>query len=331
METYATVIIPYSNSHAPLMPRAVLSALRQTVPCVILAIRDDLAAGPGALRNYGADIAPTPFVTFLDADDTLHPTFLEECLGAWQPGRYVYTDHNGGRGRFHAANPACIWRGGSWHVVTSLLPTGDVQRLRFNETMTGGEDGEFYRRLRLAGVCGIHVPNALMEYRAEGQRSVKWLESAAYQRDIARIKQEYGDDRMSDEQCGTCGGGGNVSVDVPPLGEPQEGSVLARAMWGGNGQKRGRVTGRLYARAGNGRLMYVDARDVDGVQWERATPTQSEAYKQFDSVQQLGAWLFNASEGVGVPDQYNPFKSDDPPIDTERGDFADQLSLVKWD
>lgn len=327
METYATVIVPYAPWHSQLMPRAVASALAQTVPVCVLAIRDDLARGPGALRNYGADIAPTPFVTFLDADDTLHPTFLEDCLNVWHPGRYVYVDHNGGRGRFHAASPGCIWRGGSWHVVTTLLPTGDVRHIRFNETMTGGEDGEFYRRLRLAGVCGIHVPKALMEYRVEGQRSIKWLESAAYQRDIARIKQDYGDERMSEnEQCGTCGGGGNISVDVPPLGEPFEGSVLARAMWGGNGQKRGRVTGRLYARAGNGRLMYIDARDVDGVQWERATPQQSEAYKQFDSVQKLGVWLFNASEAP-----YNPFINNDPPVSTERGDFADQLKLAKLD
>lgn len=326
METYASIIVPYSLNHAYIMPRAVLSALRQTVPCVVIAIRDDLAAGPGALRNYGAEIAPTPFITFLDADDTLHPTFLEDCLGAWRDGRYVYTDHNGGRGRFHAAPPGCIWRGGSWHVITTLLPTGDVRRLRFNETMTGGEDGEFYRRLRLDGICGVHVPKPLMEYRAEGQRSVKWLESAAFDRDMKWITEKYSEAVMTDgEKCGTCGGGGNVDMDIAPLGEPREGFVLARALWGGNGQRHGRTTGRLYARAGNGAVMYVDARDVDGVQWERVTPAQSEEFRRkYTGAREIGLFMLNASDAP-----YNPFANNDSPVDTERGDFAEQLKLVR--
>lgn len=327
METYVTIIVPYSISHTPLMPRAVLSALRQTVPVCVLAIRDDLARGPGALRNYGASIAPTPFVTFLDADDTLHPTFIETCLGAWQQGHYVYTDHNGGRGRFHAVRPGCIWRGGAWHVITTLLPTGDVQRVGFDELLTGGEDGDFYRRLRLAGVCGVHIPQALMEYRAEGQRSVKWTESAAYQRDMKRQAELYSEAVMSDgEKCGTCGGGGNVDMDIAPLGEPREGWVLARAMWGGNRSQHGLSTGRLYARTGNGALIYVDARDVDGTLFERATPQQSEEFKRLSGVREVGAWLFNASDAP-----YNPFAAGDEPVSTERGDFAEQLKLARLD
>lgn len=326
METYATVIIPYALHHAAIMPRAVASALAQTVPVCVLAICDDLARGPGALRNYGASIAPTPFVTFLDADDTLHPAFLETCLGAWTAGKYVYTDHNGGRGRFHAARPGCIWRGGAWHVISTLLPVGDVRRVPFDETLTGGEDGDFYRRLRLAGVCGIHVPQALMEYRAEGQRSIKWLESAAHVRDNKRQDELYKERLMSEEKCGTCGGGGNVSIDIPPLGEPQEGFVLAIAKWGGNHRKRGVQSGILYDKAGNGRLMYVDARDVDGISWERATPAQSEEFLRLTSAREVGVWLFNASDAP-----YNPFAAGDEPVSTERGDFAEQLKLVKYD
>jgi hypothetical protein len=324
MDTYATIILPVAYHHLDVLPRAMRSALLQTVPTCVIAIIDDLAAGPGALRNYGVSIAPTPFVTFLDADDTLHPSFIEDCLNVWEPGHYVYTDHNGGRGRFHAAHPRCIWRGGTWHVVSTLLPTGYACANPFNETMTGGEDGEFYRRLRLAGVCGIHVPKALMEYRAEGQRSVKWLESAQYAMDTKRIVELYGDKAMTEnEQCGTCGGGGNVDIDIPPIGEPQEGFVLARAMWGGNGQRRGHTTGRLYARAGNGRLMYIDARDVDNVQWERATPAQSQAFKHLQGAREIGAWLFNASDAP-----YNPFAEGDEALDTTQTSLEDIIKLA---
>ena len=327
METYVTIVIPTALHHLPMLPRAVKSALNQTVPCVVVGIRDDIAIGPGALRNYGADIAPTPFVVFLDADDTLHPTFLEQCLSVWQPGRYVYTDHNGGGGRFRAAASGCIWRGGSWHVVTTLLPTETVRRVRFNANMTGGEDGEFYRRLRLAGMCGVHVPEALMEYRAGGQRSIQWLDSAAYALDMKRVAETLGDKRMSEnESCGTCGGGGNVDMDIQPMGEMQDGFVLARALWGGNGSKRGRATGRLYARAGNGRLMYIDAQDVDNVLWETTTPAQVQAYRQLNGAREFGFFLFNASDAP-----YNPFAAHDAPVDLERGDFADQLRLAKLD
>jgi hypothetical protein len=72
--------------------------------------------------------------------------------------------------------------------------------------------------------------------------------------------------------------------------------------------------------------MYVDARDVDGVSWERATPAQSEEFKRLSGAREVGLWLLNASDAP-----YNPFAAGDAPVNTERGDFAEQLKLAKLD
>jgi hypothetical protein len=345
METYASIIVPYSLAHTPLMPRAVASALAQTVPACVLAIRDDLARGPGALRNYGASIAPTPFVTFLDADDWIEPAFIEDCLEAWQPGRYVYTDWYQSGNLQLAPLIHQLWRNdiksirrmdkdweyplGTYNCITTLINRDDfVASGGFDENLSGMEDSDFYLNLASRKVCPLLVSKALFHYdKHEGiqSRSITFVESA--QRDIVSnmIGQRYGGYTMA-EQCGTCGGGGNVSIDIPPLGEPQEGFVLAIAKWGGNHRKRGVQSGILYDKAGNGRLMYVDARDVDGVSWERATPAQSEEFKRLSGAREVGLWLLNASDAP-----YNPFAAGDAPVSTERGDFAEQLKLAKLD
>ena len=53
--------------------------------------------------------------------------------------------------------------------------------------------------------------------------------------------------------------------DNAPAGEPEANDVLAVALWAGNRQQRGRMTGRLYPRTGNGKQVWIDPRDVDAM------------------------------------------------------------------
>lgn len=59
-----------------------------------------------------------------------------------------------------------------------------------------------------------------------------------------------------------CGGGTpDTGLDIP-IGERQPGDVLAMALWAGNLQERGRITGRLYPRSGNNKQMWVAPQDI---------------------------------------------------------------------
>src|SRR5579875_475960 len=41
-------------------------------------------AGPGAARNFGARVAASPLVAFLDADDAWEPDYLRESVSAME-------------------------------------------------------------------------------------------------------------------------------------------------------------------------------------------------------------------------------------------------------
>lgn len=71
---------------------------------------------------------------------------------------------------------------------------------------------------------------------------------------------------------GCCGD--NSQIELPPQGEKLASDVLAVALWGGNQILRGRVTGRMYPRTGNGKLAWVDPRDVAAMpdKWKLAPP-----------------------------------------------------------
>lgn len=249
----ATVIIPYSPDHEPLVERAVASVRAQTVKCEGMAILDRERRGPGHARNRGLARVTTPYVVFLDADDWLAPTFVERALAVIKSNRYVYTDWYQESDVKHA--PDKPWCGGSWHVITTLLPTEMAQAVGgFDETLPGAEDTDFYLKLVTRKWCGIRLAEPLFHYGAEGTRAKLFKASPDERRVMQMIGERYGG------MMGCCGVG--ASEDLPPVGEKQDGDVLAMAMWGGNRREMGRVTGRLYPRVGNGAQTWVDPRDV---------------------------------------------------------------------
>ncbi len=139
-------------------------------------------AGAGAARNVGLAWVRAPLVVFLDADDILHPRFLEETLRAYD-GRYIYTDwatlEDAGRidgeiePRTVEEYDQRAMLQGLRHAVTTLLPVEWARAVGgFDEALPVFEDWDFYNKLAASGYCGKRLARPLLIYRHQhGQRT----------------------------------------------------------------------------------------------------------------------------------------------------------------
>lgn len=262
-----TFIIPVGPQHTQLAARAVASVHAQTVPCAVITIDDPDRRGPGWARNQGLAQVVTPFVAFLDADDTIAPNWAMETLAAYQEGAYVYTDWWEEQYIIHAIDCPWVVRDKgivAFHTITALLRTEDVRRIGgFNEELAGAEDTDFYRRLVLGnGVCGIRVKYPLFYYhKMDGGRSDQLHGNYAMHKLITdRLDNQW---RGIVPSCAKCGGAHSpaIPVEIPAGDELKEGYVWIVANWDGNRGHRGIVTGSNYPRSGNGKVAQVDQRD----------------------------------------------------------------------
>lgn len=251
-----SIVTPMAEYHAGLIHRAAESVNAQTISCDHIVIEDILAQGTGWARNRGIEKATGEFIVFLDADDWIEPDFVERCLEVWQPGAYVYTDWNAGSG-IHVA-PEKPWRGdGLFHPITTLIPREAVlQADGFREDLIGGEDTWLYWELTRAGCCGIHLPEALFHYGAEGRRAKTFVKDVtAYSQWRRELIERF------KYQMGCCGDNGSQPITAPE-NDPQPGDILVQAAWMGNRIETGRMTGRAYPRTGNYKQVWIDPRDA---------------------------------------------------------------------
>jgi len=249
-----TVITPIAPHHRALYKQAADSVLAQTVPVRHIARVDERGEGPGAIRNRLLAQVDTEYVTFLDADDWLEPSFAQETLAVMQPGRYVYTDW--WRDIVPIRVPRMPWCTGNFHLITAVVPTEAALAIGgFDEGLPGMEDTDFYLKLLLHGVCGIHLQKPLVHYRADGGRASHIHATG----EVKRIR-EIIDSRYGGAPVMCCGK--EIIVDKKPVSVRHDGDVLALAAWGGNSTKTGLVTGRLYPRTGNRKEVWVDPRDA---------------------------------------------------------------------
>lgn len=166
------------------------------------------ASGAGAARNSGLTQAHAPFVIFLDADDALAPSALEEMLIAHvnSGGRYIYPDtlklsRDGKTETIAAANyEQRIWRDDGLHAVTALIPTAWARATLFDTTLKTWEEGEFYTRLALAGFCGQHLERPLLIWRDWTGRRHK--ATRAQKEKALQHQKEFEGREMSDCGCG---------------------------------------------------------------------------------------------------------------------------------
>lgn len=259
MTPFVTIVTPVAPYHTDLLERCKASVAAQTVDCIHIVVHDVEGRGAGWGRNQGLRQVETPFVVFLDADDQIEPTFLEECLNAYDEQTYVYTDWIQDTQVVDA--PECVWKGKAWHCVTALLPTTWVKHINgFDENLTAGEDTHFYMKLTRGGMCGKRLARPLFRYGREGRRSKDFPNSLAYHALMKRLSDEFGGKTMP-EECGGCGGT-NLVLPDQPVNEQQPGMVLAKAVYDGNRRERGRITGTLYPRTGNGKQVWVYPEDA---------------------------------------------------------------------
>jgi hypothetical protein len=254
MTPQITIITPIAPYHLELSAQAIAAVRAQTIPVVHLAAVDEAGRGPAVLRNELLASVETEYVIFLDADDTINAAFAERCLSFALPDRYVYVDWYEGDLIKYA--PDCPWTDGTWHPITTLIPTEWVHRVGgFDETLTGAEDTQLYLKLCTSGCCGRHLPFPLFHYGEAGRRARQFIQSPAYHQTMERFTIEFGG-----KQVACCGN--NVPMDEKPVNEPEPGDVLVQAVWSGNRMERGMHSGRLYPRTGNGKQVYVDPRDA---------------------------------------------------------------------
>lgn len=251
----ATVIIPVGNNHRHLVQYAIQSAESQTVACDMVPVFDTDQKGTSYARNQGAQHVDTPFVTFLDADDTLEPTFIERCLDAYSQGHYCYTGWTMGEKQVMplALTP---YKGEGWHLVTTLIPTAAFHAVGgFDESLPGYEDADLHLKLIAVGICGTLVPEYLVNYTHHGTRS----RAFKAREDYDAIRQLVYDRNGGKQTIMCCGEVGMPAPSTP--GAKQDGDVLAVAMWSGIQSVASADGSRVY-RSGNRAQIWVSPADI---------------------------------------------------------------------
>lgn len=254
----ATICIPYTNYHERLVERAIESAATQTIPSAVLTFRDVEKRGAGYARNRLAEQVKTPFLVWLDADDWLEPTFIEETITRYERGVYIYTDHHSGAG-IHRTPDECTWHYGTWHGIGCLIPTALHHLVGgFDETLLGMEDAAYFLALQAAGVCGRRCPKPLYHYTGHGLRSQGFTTLANYDRIRNNIYEHY-----AQRIAMGCGCGAKSENQQTPEHGKQDGDILAQALYTPM-LMLGPATGRVYPRPRGfeGYRLWVDPRDA---------------------------------------------------------------------
>lgn len=265
--TLVTVVIPVSPKHraAGIFEDAIQSVRNQTVPTEIITVFDDDGRGAAYARNSGTRQVDSRFVIWLDADDILKPTFVEETLKVYERGTYVYSDWiiNG----LIIKTPDCLkpHTAGMQHVITTLMPVAAFHAAGgFDETLDTLEDEDFYRRLHAYGWCGARCSEPLIVYRRHHGNSLVNKEHVPL--DVMRERvaekqalfhQRYWRFANMARDCGCIQPGDKTQI----VGQQQPNDVLVETLYTPQTQQ-GAITGRKYPRAGLGKPLWVHVDDA---------------------------------------------------------------------
>jgi glycosyltransferase involved in cell wall biosynthesis len=316
-----TFAIPVAPHHTDLLPRALASIEAQTVESVAMYMIDHDGEGPGAIRNAILSAVKTPYVVFLDADDWVDPRFVEDTLAAISGGSYVYTDWWQDDKYIHA--PEKPWCGGTWHVITTLLPTALVRAVGgFDEDLPALEDTDFYLKMTTSQHCGIHLKRPLFHYGREGRRAKGVHDDGSVQelREIIRERYLY--------QMGCCGEKPVESGE--PIGSKQAGDVLAQAKWAGNRIEYSRLSGRRYPRMSRPRITWVARADIDARPdlWREIIEPAVTDEQRFVGLGGFAQILREHGQMGRAPDNGRPAPVVTVPDDFDRADIAPDFKGV---
>lgn len=196
-----SIIIPCYN-YGEFVAEAVDSALNQTLSDIEVIIVDDGSTdlrtkqildtfsrlktsilrshnrGVSGARNWGILHAKGKYICCLDADDKLHPTYLEKCVTLLESRRdsgfaYSFAQLFGDEDLLWRTEPfdlrkslnenltctSAVFRRAAWEIAGG-----------YSEAMRSGyEDWEFWLRLGWHGMNGLMIPEPLFFYRRHGQ------------------------------------------------------------------------------------------------------------------------------------------------------------------
>lgn len=236
--------------------------------------------GAGFARNFGVTQTTAPYVTFLDADDYLHPQFLEHTLRAFKrTGRYVYTDwqsvNKAGETEQHATPEYSfdeVFGKSSIHAVNVLIPRTTFDATGgFDESMQAWEDVDFFMKLAINGYCGVRVPEPLFTYSYPTGKRRELGETI--KSDLkALLRERYGAYMTGEKMC-DCNTPQPKVINLADL--PQEDLIKVELLVGGTAAAplNGR-SGQSYGQRARGDVFYVLKSDMPD---SRFAP-----YKQFE-------------------------------------------------
>jgi glycosyltransferase involved in cell wall biosynthesis len=174
-EPVVTVVVPYHPARVKngMLKRAVDSVNRQTIPHRLITVEDTQREGAAATRQRGLDQVTTEWTAFLDSDDELDPTHLQQLLRcAEQTGAdYVYPWFRviGGR------DPFPMFFGKPWDdahphstTITILVRTELAKQVGFTGA---GEDFRFTKGCVKAGAKIVHLPQRTWTWVHGGHNS----------------------------------------------------------------------------------------------------------------------------------------------------------------
>lgn len=169
-----------------------------------ITVFDKKNTGLADTRNYGADIAKGRFLAFLDADDTIEPTYYEKAItilnqyenvhfvGAWAR----YTD--GSAAIWPTFNPEPPLLLNHNMINSSALVYKRESFLASGKNNThfkiGLEDYESVIHLKANGFNGVAIPEILFNYRVRKNSMIKGVNKqvrAFYYHDIATLHQPF--------------------------------------------------------------------------------------------------------------------------------------------
>lgn len=248
-----SIIIPVATSHRRYLIDALDSCVAQTVvDWEAIVIDDSLdmsmpgviqshpfakvfyseGKGTSRARNIGIENARGEFVLFLDADDVLEPTALEDMLRAYvsNDGGYIYCDckildnpkHLDGPGETIESldyDQSIFIRSGytdnmpGCHSVTMLVAKADMnQTSGFDESLAFWEDWKLPLEFAVMGVRGVRVPKPLLIYRLDTgiRRKASSVHEGSIRESLREQFEPYANGAR--EMCACTGGNGGAAA-----------------------------------------------------------------------------------------------------------------------
>lgn len=286
-----SVVIPVSEYHSHLYQRAVDSVLGQTEREWELIIVDDteshqldrepagvyskVVRGPrttaGDARNYGAQFATAPLITFLDADDFFLPTFMEEHLKVHTQidGRYSYSDWlsitKDGRqeaGRSMAYSQDAVFNHSMIHTNNFVVRTKIFTQLQgYSSEFDTWEDIELVMRFASKGLCGhrIGLPLVAYDYRTGQLREKGMLRVEELKGKLVNLYQEY---MGKDAKVCNCVETKPVLTTAQAMKAVEEGEMIRVRYHGPRGTVVGPNTKHNYGRRQAGDSFYIFPDDL---------------------------------------------------------------------